>query len=762
MRPKLLFLSLFVASFSFSQQKLSTKQINRLADAGKVYGYIKYFHPFLQYKDINWDSIFVSKVEGIIHANSKEEYADVMQQLLSPLNDNLTRIVNMPKESNAHFQPTTYLIKDSILCININDVNDDSWDKIQEAYGNISKVKGVIFDMRKPANSQFTFYATPGTLVDWTIMYSDRPLFFKEEVLIPSLRSIYYKGASWDKAFKQTSAFKITGKVQKNIPVVFIVGNEDQVPLAAIALQQKGLAVIIQEDGKELVLGQTKSFYIEDSLVIKMRVGEAINADGSLSVVYPNAFCAPSKNPNSAIELARNIMTNGFKNSSNFLQIAPQATSQVVQYSKGDNFPNLANRMLAAAKIFAEIDNFFPCKDLMDKSWEESYRSSILKFIGARDSLDYLRAIAELYSNISDNHGFITYGSFSLKLNPIIQGRGSYIPPVITSVIENKVVVTDIYNDSVCRKNGIKKGDIIISIDGNDPMKQIDEARKYQSASTVASQNFYISKFLLFGNEGQIRKLKVQGSDGKIRDSNLPTLKEFNGDWWSDDYTLSIFSQHTKPSFKLLTKDIGYADLTSRLGPKDVDSMFNLFKNTKAIILDDRGYPHFYGDFRRIQKNKNAILAKYTFSFADRPNIEEIGTSQKNFKETCTVDQNDNKDWNRNNMNGEWVYPGKIVILINEAPQSSGEDIALKWKTSANAILIGSPTSGTNGNMGSFVIPGNITLWLSVNYASNPDGKRTQRVGVQPDIYVRPTIKGIQAGKDEVLERAVKFLQTGK
>jgi hypothetical protein len=34
--------------------------------------------------------------------------------------------------------------------------------------------------------------------------------------------------------------------------------------------------------------------------------------------------------------------------------------------------------------------------------------------------------------------------------------------------------------------------------------------------------------------------------------------------------------------------------------------------------------------------------------------------------------------------------------------------------------------------------------------------------GYQPDISVRPTIKGMQAGKDEVLERAIKFIQTRK
>jgi hypothetical protein len=39
---------------------------------------------------------------------------------------------------------------------------------------------------------------------------------------------------------------------------------------------------------------------------------------------------------------------------------------------------------------------------------------------------------------------------------------------------------------------------------------------------------------------------------------------------------------------------------------------------------------------------------------------------------------------------------------------------------------------------------------------------KPQRIGIKPDISVYPTVKGIQAGKDEVLERAIEFLKTGK
>jgi hypothetical protein len=37
-----------------------------------------------------------------------------------------------------------------------------------------------------------------------------------------------------------------------------------------------------------------------------------------------------------------------------------------------------------------------------------------------------------------------------------------------------------------------------------------------------------------------------------------------------------------------------------------------------------------------------------------------------------------------------------------------------------------------------------------------------QKVGIQPNVLVRPTIAGVRSGKDEVLDRALAWLATGK
>jgi hypothetical protein len=764
MRPKLSLLLLILSSASFAQQSLTKEQINRLADAGKVYGIVKYFHPYLQYNTLNWDSVFAANVEGIIGAKSKEEYGDVMQRMLSVLNDNLTCVASTPQaNNNDSVRTTSYKIKDSLLYVSLNDVSGDSYsyNKIVEAYQDLDKVKGVIFDMRYGPNSRFSF-GTAAELIDWE-MDDNNLLFFNGDLVLPASRTVAYKGlpaesmgSGYDTYFKQERAPRYRGSYQKELLFAFIVSNGDQIPLSAIALQQKGLAIIIQPEGKTLMPGRVGSIYIQDSLLINIRVAESMSSDGSLTVLHPDALYSRQATPDEAIQLATNMMLNGFKKQTGpMLQAAPQAIRRFLKpYQEGD-YPSLGYRMLAAAKIFSAIDNFYPGKHLLENNWDSCYRSIIPKFIAARDSIEYLRAVAELYTNIWDSHGFIQNLDYNVtyRLNPIIQAGGVFIPPVITDVVENRLIVTGVYNDSVCRKVEIRKGDIILSIDGKDPMKQVEEASKYQPASTRASQIFYVSKFVLFGSKGQIKKLQVEGSDGKIRTVNLPTLRELGGD--TDDYILSIYSRHTKPTFYFVTKDIGYADLTSPLSPQQIDSMFTLFRNTKAIVFEDRGFPHFNDNtawYGRLYKNKNVNVALWTFNTPEFPNTNQ----------GRQVDIQNARVWVNQTSDTGWVYKGKIVILINESAQSAAENLPLVLRSMSNATFIGSPTAGADALITSFIIPGNLTLYLSGCEISYADGRRIMQLGLQPDILVRPTIKGIQAGKDEVLERALKFIEKGK
>ena len=80
-------------------------------------------------------------------------------------------------------------------------------------------------------------------------------------------------------------------------------------------------------------------------------------------------------------------------------------------------------------------------------------------------------------------------------------------------------------------------------------------------------------------------------------------------------------------------------------------------------------------------------------------------------------------------------------------------------RTAPDAIVVGSQTSGADGNVSQIDLPGGIRTFYSGLGVFYPDGTPTQRIGIVPDIVVTPTISGIQNAVDEVLQRAVALVQ---
>jgi C-terminal processing protease CtpA/Prc len=99
-----------------------------------------------------------------------------------------------------------------------------------------------------------------------------------------------------------------------------------------------------------------------------------------------------------------------------------------------------------------------------------------------------------------------------------------------------------------------------------------------------------------------------------------------------------------------------------------------------------------------------------------------------------------------------------VVIIVNETTQSQAEYTTMAFRASNNAIVIGSTTAGADGNVSQFSLPGGITTWISGLGVYYPDGRETQRVGIIPDIVIKPMIKGIKDGRDELLEEAIKLI----
>src|SRR4030095_15226038 len=105
-------------------------------------------------------------------------------------------------------------------------------------------------------------------------------------------------------------------------------------------------------------------------------------------------------------------------------------------------------------------------------------------------------------------------------------------------------------------------------------------------------------------------------------------------------------------------------------------------------------------------------------------------------------------------------YTRPIVVLIDDRAQSAAEGFCMFLRNARRATFVGSTTAGTNGNITRINLPGGGSMSVTGMRGKFGDGSRFQNIGIVPDVKVEPTIRGIRAGRDEVLERGLEVLQS--
>jgi C-terminal processing protease CtpA/Prc len=105
-------------------------------------------------------------------------------------------------------------------------------------------------------------------------------------------------------------------------------------------------------------------------------------------------------------------------------------------------------------------------------------------------------------------------------------------------------------------------------------------------------------------------------------------------------------------------------------------------------------------------------------------------------------------------------YKGQVVLLADEISVSHSEWALMTLQASTRTTTIGSTTAGQDGNISQrIILPGGLFTRFSTMGVYYPDGTPAQRTGVRIDVTVNPTIRGLQEGKDEVLEAGINFIK---
>lgn len=390
------------------------------------------------------------------------------------------------------------------------------------------------------------------------------------------------------------------------------------------------------------------------------------------------------------------------------------------------NYDDDALRLLALFRYWNVIEFYYPYKDILDDDWNAVLVEFIPRILEG-DELAYKLTLAELTTRLHDSHtGISDYGG-------VLDSKwGNKFAPLRFAFVEDKIVVTEL-SSKYADTNTLQVGDMLLKRDGTNMEDVIQESLKYCAISREDALSYNSISRYLFATTQDSMKLTVS-RNGQTLELDVPCYED----------------GRLKPTpmapCELLEDNIGLIN-PNQLKEEELPGIMETFKNTKGLIIDLRQYPD--------NINLNETLPEYimphpaAYANLSHPDPQAPGRFYV-VEPSPYVCGKENPDY----------YKGKIVILIHSSSMSQQEFATMALRQAPNATVIGSASMGTNGNIRSITLPGNVLTTFSSKGVYTPEGEQTQRIGLQPDIVCKPTIDGITQGHDELLEKAIQFISS--
>lgn len=422
-------------------------------------------------------------------------------------------------------------------------------------------------------------------------------------------------------------------------------------------------------------------------------------------------------------------------------------TSFAAESGHGPYFSDAGYNLLSLFRLWNMAEYYFPSVNITNKRWSEVLPEYIPKFLALKSTGQAKWLTAELIAELSDSHSY-------MKPNPL--KRGGELP-VKLGFAEGKLIVVDIpKSDTV---SFFEPGDEIVKIGADTPADILARVRKYRAASNenallrdAAEAARNVSDAVLANGNMIILR---NGERKEIPFSVFDSLPQSGFYKWENDRTAS---------YKMLNDSVGYINPDNC---KDADqaAIMEKFADTKAIIVDMRCYPkkfcifYFVGDYFIPRTTHhvtwNLDVPKLPGYYQKHPVLLPLSP----FPPGGYIDLWRKKIFGYKNND---YYKGRVVVLANATTQSMAEYAVMAFQAVPDCVVVGSQTAGADGNIVVLTLPYGIKTMFSSIGVYYPDGTNAQRAGVRIDHYVEPTIEGIRAGRDEVLEKALEIIEMGK
>jgi hypothetical protein len=358
--------------------------------------------------------------------------------------------------------------------------------------------------------------------------------------------------------------------------------------------------------------------------------------------------------------------------------------------------------------------HFYPYFAEAAVDWDALLGSHLKRAYDASTRATQAEALRRLVADARDGHGTITDA----------QQRPRAIAPVQIALIDSRLVVV------ASRAPVVPVGSVITAVDGDSANDRFVAAmplasgsrqwRQYRAAQEIAACTSETAR-LTIDDGGATQTVDVPCGalvSPPVEMRPVPIAELMPGIWYVD-----------------LTRAI-----TADLRPK-----IDILAAARGVIFDVRGYPTDAGAWMlphlldTPETDRWMHVAKIVGPFGRMAGWQSAG-------------------WNLTPATPRLA--GKVVFLTDGRAISYAESVMGYIAGRHLATIVGSPTAGTNGNIATFQVPGEFTIVFTGMRVTGHDGLAVHHlVGVKPDVTVFPTLAGIRAGRDEVLDRALSVIR---
>ena len=380
--------------------------------------------------------------------------------------------------------------------------------------------------------------------------------------------------------------------------------------------------------------------------------------------------------------------------------------------------------LLLLFRLWNVIEYYAPYRAVTLHPWNEVL-STYIPLMGVEtDGRCFARLYMRLIRELNDGHAYA----------PIEMLFGQRMLPVWPLQAEGRLFV-GYSGDSL-----LERGDEVVAIDGEPISERLELLREYASRSNEASLRQALRYYGLCTRRDTAEVVRRRaGVCDTLRVATVP---------YGSVSPIYDPAQLAQPPFRLLTDSVGYI-YAGTFSREHLAEVGQTLPRTRALIIDLRTYPQNM-DFTltalisQSLRTEPVVAWQMVYPTLALPGLffrqeQWLYEGFEEGAERCTQ-----------------PYKGRVILLVDEITQSNPEFQAMAFQSCPQTLTIGSPTSGANGSIVWIPLPGQMTSFSGVG-TLYPDGTQTQTVGVRLDIEVLPTAEGLQAGRGEVLERALEL-----